>query len=123
MPKTILVVDDDANIRKLVEKVLKFKGYDVIIETNGKDALNRVKTAQIDLILVDGLMPSLDGFSFSKQVKSEFQIPIIMMTAVYKQSRYKLRAKQWGIDAYITKPFNVSELMKHIAELIDADEK
>ncbi|RMH68616.1 MAG: response regulator [Gemmatimonadetes bacterium] len=121
MSQKILVVDDDANIRKLVEKVLKFKGFEVTIATNGKEALDKVDELIPDLILVDGLMPSIDGFNFSKQVKKRYKIPIIMMTAVYKQAQYKARAQEWGIDAYLTKPFHVSELMKHITALLGDD--
>lgn len=120
MAKTILIADDDPNIRKMVEKILRFKNYNVVIALNGKEALEKVREGNIDLAVVDGLMPLLDGFNFSKKVKQEINpnLPIIMMTAVYKKTQYKLRSKQWGIDAYLTKPFNVKELLSTIVALI-----
>ena len=120
MAKTILIADDDPNIRKMVEKILRFKGYNVIAAVNGQEALDKVQESKVDLVIVDGLMPILDGFNFSKKVRQEINpdLPIIMMTAVYRKTQYKLRSKQWGIDSYLTKPFNVKELISKIESLI-----
>ena len=109
----ILVVDDEKNIRRVVREYAEFEGHDVFEAENGMQAINMVKDENFDLIIMDVMMPKLDGFSTCKEIKKYKTIPVIMLSA--RGEEYdKLFGFELGIDDYVVKPFSPKELMARI---------
>ncbi len=110
----ILVVDDEEMIRNVIEEYLKNEGYSYIEATNGYEAIDKVKfNSDIDLIIMDIMMPKLDGFSTCKEIKKIKDIPVIVLSA--RGEEYdKLLGFDVGIDDYVTKPFSPKELIARI---------
>ena len=120
MPVKVLLVEDDSTQRKLVGTQLVRRGYDVLAVDSGKSALESLKTARPDVILMDVLMPDMDGFSVSRQIRADAsfsQIPIIMLTALDNVEN-KVRGFQAGADDYISKPCEPEELVARIKALL-----
>ncbi len=110
----ILVIEDDPLIRETLEYSLKGAGFSVTASENGIQGLEAVKENNPDLILLDLLLPEMDGFEVSKRVREfDDNIPIIMITALEDQ-RSKLKGFSVGADDYITKPFSIEELVARI---------
>ena len=122
MPKTILVVDDKANIRTLVREYLTEQGYRVIIADNGQNALYTSRQEKPDLILLDIMMPEMDGFEFIRRFRKESEAPIILLTARLEESD-KVVGLELGADDYITKPFGMRELAARIKTVLRRTEK
>jgi CheY-like chemotaxis protein len=124
--KTILVVDDEADIRKILNRVLTSKGYEVVEADRGLEALRLVKAHMPDLILLDAMLPEVQGFEIARRVKSSQKyahIPIVMVSAVYKGWRYAEDAKQsYGVDAYLEKPFRIQDVMAAVEAAIHGTE-
>ncbi len=113
----ILVVDDEANIRRVVREYAEFEGFEVDEAENGIEAICRVKANNYDLIIMDIMMPELDGFSACKQIKKIKSVPIIMLSA--RGEEYdKLFGFEIGIDDYVVKPFSPKELMARVRAVI-----
>lgn len=115
--KTILVVDDDANIRELLRQSLQNQGYAVREATDGLDAIYQIKADKPDLIILDVMMPQINGFDTAAILKNDptkMDIPIIMLS-IFED---KERGYQLGIDRYMTKPINNNKLMKEIGSLL-----
>lgn len=113
---TVLVVDDNPNNLKIVALTLRELNFKIVIATNGKDAIDLVKRTQPDLILLDVMMPEMDGFEVCKILKSDKKnenLPIIFLTAVGEKSKIVKGFELGGVD-YITKPFNKEELIIRI---------
>ncbi|MBE6854108.1 MAG: response regulator transcription factor [Ruminococcus sp.] len=109
----ILVVDDEANIRLVVREYAEFEGYEVDEAENGMEAVEKVRAADYDVIIMDIMMPRLDGFSACKEIKKIKDIPVIMLSA--RGEEYdKLFGFELGIDDYVVKPFSPKELMARI---------
>ncbi len=109
----ILIVDDEMQIRELVKKYAQFEGYEVSEACNGLEALTKVSEKKPDIIIMDVMMPELDGYSAVKEIRKTSQIPIIMLSA--RGEEYdKLYGFDLGIDDYVTKPFSPKELMMRI---------
>lgn len=109
----ILVVDDEINIRRVVREYAEFEGYQVFEAENGMQAVDMVKNNDYDLIIMDIMMPKLDGFSTCKEIKKYKSIPVIMLSA--RGEEYdKLFGFELGIDDYVVKPFSPKELMARI---------
>lgn len=114
---TILVADDEAKIRAVIREYAEFEGYKVIEAVDGADAVEKCKGADFDVIIMDIMMPGLDGFSATKLIKKEKDIPIIMLSA--RGEEYdKLFGFEIGIDDYVVKPFSPKELMARINVVI-----
>lgn len=114
----IMVVEDDRNTRKLMEAVLKKSGYVVVTAENGQDALDRMEESHVDLIVLDVMMPKMDGYAFTKTLRdSGCMIPILMATAkiLPKDKRKGFLA---GTDDYITKPIDLEEMLLRIRALL-----
>jgi len=114
--KKILVVDDQIDLVKTLQFALEFEQYKVLVSYNGEDALNQARKETPDLILLDIMLPKLDGYKVCRLLKFDEQykhIPILMMTAK-SQEKDKLIGKETGADEYITKPFDMEELMGKI---------
>lgn len=114
----ILIVDDEIMIRNVIKEYLKKEGFDYIESENGEEAINIVKTSKIDLIIMDIMMPKLDGYSAAKTIKKIKNIPIIMLSA--RTEEYdKLLGFDIGIDDYVTKPFSPKELVARIKAILN----
>jgi signal transduction histidine kinase/CheY-like chemotaxis protein len=115
--KTILVVDDDVNIRELLRQQLENEGYNVREAKDGMDAIHQIKTVHPDLILLDVMMPQINGFDVAAVLKSDPQtadIPIIILSIIENRERgYHI-----GIDRYLTKPINTEQLLNEIGSLL-----
>jgi DNA-binding response OmpR family regulator len=109
----ILVVDDDKEIAKAIEKLLIREGYEVIKAYNGLEALDAVVAVDIQLIILDVMMPKLDGLSTTLKIRERRNIPIIILSAKSEDSD-KILGLSMGADDYITKPFNPQELMARV---------
>ncbi len=111
--KTILIVDDEQPIREILVYNLKKEGYNVIEASDGVTALNIALEQYPDLILLDIMLPKMDGLSVCKRIKNSYNVPILMLTA--KDSEIdKILGLELGADDYITKPFSVRELIARV---------
>lgn len=109
----LLVVDDEEKIREVIREYAEFNNYQVIEARDGMEAVNLCKTETPDLIIMDIMMPRLDGFSACKEIRKTNDIPVIMLSA--RGEEYdKLFGFELGIDDYVTKPFSPKELMARI---------
>jgi DNA-binding response OmpR family regulator len=114
--KKILVVDDQVDLVKTIQFALELEQYKVLVSYNGEDALNQARKENPDLILLDIMLPKLDGYKVCRLLKFDEKykhIPILMMTAK-TQEKDKLIGKETGANEYITKPFDMDELMQKI---------
>jgi len=115
-PKKILIVDDEVDLVKTIRFSLEAEGYAVLVSYNGEDALNQARKETPDLILLDIMLPKLDGYKVSRLLKFDERykhIPILMLTAK-TQEKDKLLGKETGADEYIIKPFDMNELVEKI---------
>ena len=111
--KTILIVDDEQPIREILVYNLKKEGYNTIEASDGITALNIALEQYPDLILLDIMLPKMDGLSVCKRIKNSYNVPILMLTA--KDSEIdKILGLELGADDYITKPFSVRELIARV---------
>lgn len=109
----LLVVDDEEDMRNVIVEYAKYENYEVVEAENGFDAIELVKINDFDLIVMDIMMPKIDGFTTVKEIKKIKDIPIIMLSA--RSEEYdKLYGYELGIDDYITKPFSPRELIARI---------
>ena len=111
--KTILVVDDKISVRKLVREYLEIEGFRVVIATNGREALYIARSEKPDLILLDIMMPELNGYEFLKIYRRERDTPVILLTAKLDETE-KVLGLELGADDYVTKPFGMKELVARI---------
>lgn len=119
MPKKILAVDDEKHIVRLVQINLQKEGYEVVTASNGREALERVASEKPDLVVMDVMMPEMDGFEALKKLKEDdatADIPVIMLTAK-AQDADVFRGWQSGADLYLTKPFNPLELITFVKRI------
>jgi DNA-binding response OmpR family regulator len=117
MPKTILVVDDKASLRKMVEDYLTGQSFRVVTAANGQEALFVAREEKPDLILLDIMMPEMDGYEFIRVFTKESDAPIILLTAKLEESD-KVVGLELGADDYITKPFGMRELSARIRAVL-----
>lgn len=120
MGKTILIVDDDNRNLILMEAILMPLGYDVILARDGEEALQKVKEKPPDLILLDIMMPKMDGFEVARRLKEEEEtkiIPIVMVTAL-RESEDRVKALEVGADDFISKPVEKTELRARVMSLL-----
>lgn len=111
--KKLLVVDDEAKIREVIREYAEFSGYEVTEAEDGMSAIGLCKLNDYDLIIMDVMMPKLDGFSAIKEIKKIKDIPVIMLSA--RGEEYdKLFGFELGIDDYVVKPFSPKELMARV---------
>ena len=107
---TILVADDDLQLLRLIARNLQFEGYEALTAINGRSALEIIKTKKPDLVLLDVMMPHMDGFTVTQHVRQFSNVPIIIITA-HGQDQDIIRGLDLGADDYLTKPFNLDELL------------
>lgn len=114
---TILVVDDDAHIRELLRLYIRKEGYNIIEASDGVEAVERLDEEQIHLAIVDIMMPNMDGYELCQEIRSFYDIPVIMLTAKGTISD-KEKAYDVGTDDYVVKPFEPKEVMFRIKALL-----
>jgi len=110
MNKTILVVDDKASVLRLLREYLSEKGYRVVSAMNGREALSLARHEKPDLILLDIMMPTMNGFEFMRAYRKERDTPVIILTARLEETD-KVVGLELGADDYVTKPFGMAELV------------
>ena len=109
----ILVVDDESMIRSLIRKYAEFDGHTVTEAVDGMDAIMKFREESFDIIIMDIMMPELDGFSACREIRKSSDVPIIMLSA--RGEEYdKINGFEIGIDDYVVKPFSPKELMLRI---------
>lgn len=113
MAPTILVVDDDKDIVRAIAKLLEMEGYNIIKAYDGIDALEKLSENSIQLILIDVMMPKLDGLSTMMKIREKKNIPIIVLSAKSEDTD-KILGLSMGADDYITKPYNPMELAARV---------
>ncbi len=118
--RKILIVEDEARIARFVQLELRHEGFETAIESNGRVALDKILHEKFDLVLLDVMLPELDGMQICKQVRRTSKVPIIMLTAKDEISD-KVNGLDIGANDYMTKPFAMPELLARIrATLRDA---
>lgn len=118
----ILVVDDDENILKLVEAMLIPQGYETVRASDGEKAIEAVRNQKPDLILMDIMMPKVDGYTACHAIKTNQAtkaIPVVMLSGLGYELNKKL-SQQLGADGYITKPFSLHDLLDTINKYLPA---
>ena len=113
MPKKILVIDDEPKIVEICQDYLKASGFEVLSASNGLQGLNAARREKPDLIVLDLMMPGMDGLDVCRNLRREGNTPIIMLTARVEESD-KLVGLELGADDYITKPFSPRELVARV---------
>ena len=115
-PKKILIVDDEVDLVETVRFPLEMEGFNVLVSYNGEDALNKARKESPDLIILDLMLPKLDGYKVCRLLKFDEKykhIPILMLTAK-TQEKDKILGMETGADEYITKPFEMDYLMEKV---------
>jgi DNA-binding response OmpR family regulator len=115
--QSILIVDDERNIIELAKLYLERDGYKVDGVMNGKDALAKQVTLDPDLIILDLMLPDIDGFEVCRQIRTKSSVPILMLTA-RKEDVDKIVGLELGADDYLTKPFNPRELVARVKAIL-----
>ena len=118
----ILIVDDEEKIRSLVRKYAEYEGYIVFEARDGIEAVNICTTEDFDLIIMDVMMPNMDGFQASKQIRAVKDVPIIMLSA--RGEEYdRIHGFEVGVDDYVVKPFSPKELMMRVKVVLSRYQK
>lgn len=113
----ILIVDDDFHIRELIKIFLQDEGFEIVEAVDGVQALTRLETVKVDLVILDIMMPNMDGWELCQQLKAFYDFPILMLTAKGETSQ-KLKGFQAGTDDYLVKPFEPLELVARVKALL-----
>ncbi len=113
----ILLVDDEVSVQKLLTYPLRKEGYEVVPALDGREALDRLGEDSFDLVVLDVMLPKLDGFDVCRQIRSRSAVPIIMLTAKTEEFD-KVLGLELGADDYITKPFSVREFRSRVKAVL-----
>jgi two-component system, OmpR family, response regulator len=113
----ILLVDDELSVQKLLAYPLRKEGYDVIPALDGREALERLRENNFDLVVLDVMLPRMDGFDVCRAIRSRSTVPIIMLTAKTEETD-KVLGLELGADDYITKPFSVREFRSRVKAVL-----
>ena len=117
MAKTVLVVEDDSNIAELLRLYLEKEGYCVLTAADGLKGVELFRTGDPDLVLLDLMLPGLDGWGVCRTIRQSSQVPIIMLTAK-GETVDKVSGLKMGADDYITKPFEMKEVLARIEAVL-----
>ncbi|MEM7799686.1 MAG: response regulator transcription factor, partial [Chloroflexota bacterium] len=115
--QTVLVVDDEQFIREIIVDNLEIRGYQTLEAGTGLEALALLKSDSPDLVLLDVMMPHMDGYETCRRIRQASNVPIMMLTAL-EEEQDKVQALDLGADDYITKPFGIDELLARIRALL-----
>lgn len=113
----MLIVDDEEKIRELIKKYALFEGYEVEESGDGMDAVEKCRKNDYDIIIMDIMMPFLDGFSACKEIRKTKNIPVIMLSARGEEYDH-IHGFEVGVDDYVDKPFSAKELMMRVSAVI-----
>lgn len=114
---TILIVDDEMRIRDMIRKYAEFEGYEVAEAQDGMQAVQMCKDTTYDFIIMDVMMPQLDGFSACKEIRKSCNTPVLMLSA--RGEEYdKIHGFEIGVDDYVVKPFSPKELMMRVSAIL-----
>jgi DNA-binding response OmpR family regulator len=113
----VLVVDDDPHIRELVRVFLEREGLDVYEASDGREALMRLETTKADMVILDVMMPNMDGWELCRQLRQAGDLPLLMITAKGETGE-KVKGFQLGTDDYLVKPFEPAELVARVKALL-----
>ena len=122
MKDTILVVEDEYDIRELLKEFLTETGYDVVTAEDGLDALEKFKSFNYNLIILDIMLPKIDGYVLCEIIRKESNVPIIMLTALDSEEN-QLKGFDLNIDDYITKPFSMKVFLKRVEAVLRREKK
>ncbi|MDQ1746524.1 MAG: hypothetical protein QOD07_787 [Frankiaceae bacterium] len=117
----VLVVDDDDVIRQLITVNLELEGFDVVAATDGQDALDKVKDANVSVVTLDVMMPRVDGWEAAARLRNDpdtAHIKVVLLSARAQEADLQ-RGEKIGVDAYLTKPFDPDELIDIVRRLAD----
>nr|UWI51703.1 response regulator transcription factor [Clostridioides difficile] len=117
MSKRILVIEDDIDIQNIIKTFLENAGYTIITANDGLDGIEKFKKKKFDLVLLDILMPKIDGFVVCEMIRSESNIPIIILTALDEETD-QVKGFELKVDDYITKPFSTIVLLKRVEAVL-----
>ncbi len=118
MSKTILVIEDEVSIRKVIKAFLEDAGYTVFEAGDGQEGLEKFRQQSPDLILLDLMLPKMNGFSVCEVIRKESRVPIIMLTALDSEADKKMKGFDALADDYITKPFSMPLVVRHIEAVL-----
>ena len=122
MKDTILVVEDEYDIRELLKEFLTQAGYDVVTAEDGLEALEKFKSFNYNLIILDIMLPKIDGYVLCEIIRKESNVPIIMLTALDSEEN-QLKGFDLNIDDYITKPFSMKVFLKRVETVLRREKK
>lgn len=120
VPPTILVVDDESHMRRLLQFALAKTGARLLLAANGREALDYARDQEIHLVVIDFMMPDLDGFATLRELRRDpryARLPVIMLTS-RGQTELREVAGEVGVDVFLTKPFSPIELTRHVQRLL-----
>lgn len=118
----LLIVDDEKNIREVIREYADFEGFEVDEAANGFEAVEKCKLTEYDILIVDVMMPKLDGFSTVKELRKFTEVPVLMLSA--RGEEYdKLFGFELGVDDYVVKPFSPKEIMARLHVILKRHEK
>ena len=113
----ILIADDEAGIRQLIKKYAQFEGHEVFEAADGMEAINLCRKEEFDIIILDVMMPGLDGFSVCRELRKTKNTPVIMLSA--RGEEYdRIHGFELGVDDYVVKPFSPKELMLRVEAVL-----
>ncbi len=113
----VMIVDDDPHIRELARLFLHNEGFDIYEAADGVEALSQLETTKIDLVVLDIMMPNMDGWELCRQLRAAYDIPLLMLTAKGETSQ-KIKGFELGTDDYLVKPFEPLELVMRVKALL-----
>ncbi len=117
MQRSILVVEDESKIREFISLYLRHEGYKVVEADTGEAAIRKYEIEKIDLIVLDIMMPKLDGFEVCRRIREKSKLPIIILTAIEEEFK-QIKGYELGADDYVTKPFKIKVLIAKIKRLL-----
>ncbi|GED32128.1 response regulator transcription factor [Brevibacillus centrosporus] len=113
----LMVVDDDPHIRELVSVFLEREGFDMMQAADGREALSKLEDTPADLVILDIMMPNMDGWELCRELRSLYDIPLLMLTAKGETAQ-KIKGFELGTDDYLVKPFEPAELVVRVKALL-----
>lgn len=122
LKQRILLVEDEGTLRKTLKLSLEEQGYEVVTAADGHDGLQKARTKTFDLLLVDLMLPGLDGLSLVRAVRQDWDVPVLILTA-RTSDMDKIVGLETGADDYLTKPFSLGELLARIRALLRRAER
>ncbi|HEY3423983.1 MAG TPA: response regulator transcription factor [Negativicutes bacterium] len=113
----ILIVDDDLHIRELIKVFLSNEGFEVYEASDGVEALSKLEAVKVDMVILDIMMPNMDGWQLCRELRESYDIPLLMITAK-GETNQKIRGFELGTDDYLVKPFDPLELVVRVKALL-----